>query len=301
LLIGLDRADADVAAAWLTEPDGTAHLRGIGAPETLEVLGAVDAEIGRLLEGLEARGLRDRTNVLVTSDHGFTTYAGSQSLTGLLVDAGLKESARSTDVVVAGYAVYVREGGDERTRAIVRLLQQTDWIGPVFTRGGAGEPDQGRIPGTLAFSTIGWDHERSADILTSPDWTDDENDFGYRGAVLTSGIAAGHGSASPWDIRATFIAAGPAIKPGVLSDIPSGNVDLMPTALELIGARVPAGLDGRVLDEILVGGPQPASLAGEGAVVQTSAEVEGLLYELTAYRSGIGTSVYFDGTDVSRN
>ncbi|HUF75936.1 MAG TPA: alkaline phosphatase family protein, partial [Longimicrobiales bacterium] len=55
LLIGLDRADADVMAVWLTEPDGTAHARGIGAPETLEVLADVDAEIGRLLDGLAER------------------------------------------------------------------------------------------------------------------------------------------------------------------------------------------------------------------------------------------------------
>ncbi len=299
LLIGLDRADADVAAAWLTEPDGTAHARGIGAPETLEVLAGVDAEIARLIDGLEARGLRERTNILVTSDHGFTTYVGSTSLTNLLVQAGLKESVRSTDVVVAGYAIWVRRGGEQRTRRIVELLQRTDWVGPVFMRAGAADPDQGRLPGTLSFGVIGWDHERSADILISPQWTDEENEFGYRGTVLSPGTA-GHGSASPWDIRATFVAAGPAIKSGVASDIPTGNVDLTPTALRLVGAEIPAGLDGRVLEEVLVGGPHPASLAGEGAVVQTSTVAGGLTYDATVYRSGIGGSTYFDGTDVTR-
>jgi len=166
-------------------------------------------------------------------------------------------------------------------------------------RGSAADPEQGRLPGTLSFATVHWDHERSADILISPMWTDEENEFGYRGTVRSPGIA-GHGSASPWDIRATFVAAGPAIKRGVVSDIPTGNIDLTPTALRLVGADVPAGLDGRVLEEALVGGPQPASLAGEGNAIQTSAEVGDVLYEVTAYRSGIGTSVYFDGTDVVR-
>jgi arylsulfatase A-like enzyme len=299
LLIGIDRADADVLAGWLTEPDGTAHLRGIGAPETLAVLAAVDAEIGRLLDGLATRGLLERTNVLVTSDHGFSTHTGTVSLSSLLVEAGLKDSARSTDVVVAGDAVHVRRGGAERVAAIVSLLQTTEWIGPVFTRASAADPEQGRLPGTLSFTAIGWDHERSADILTGPGWTDSENEHGYRGEVLTPGVA-GHGSSSPWDIRATFIAAGPALKSGVVSDIPTGNVDLTPTALRLVGATVPSGLDGRVLDEVLLSGPQPATLAGEGAVVQTSAEVGGVRYQLTAYRSLIGSSVYFDGTDVTR-
>jgi arylsulfatase A-like enzyme len=299
LLIGADRADADVMAAWLTEPDGTAHRRGIGAPETLEVLGDVDAEIGRLLDGLAARGLLEHTNVLVTSDHGFSTHTGSTSLTSLLVDAGLKQSARSTDVVVAGDAIHVRTGGDDRTGAIVRLLQRTDWIGPVLTPASASDPEQGRVAGTLSFQVVGWNHARSADILTGANWTDAENEHGYRGEVLTPGTA-GHGSASPWDIRATFIAAGPAIKSGVTSDIPTGNVDITPTVLRLVGAAVPTGLDGRVLEEVLVGGPQPASLAGAGEVVQTSADVAGVRYELTAFRARIGSSVYFSGTDVTR-
>lgn len=299
LLIGVDRADADVLAAWLTEPDGTAHRRGIGAPETLAVLADVDAEIGRLLDGLAARGLLGRTNVLVTSDHGFSTQTGSTSLTDLLVGAGLKESARSTDVVVAGDAIHVRSGGPARVDTIVRLLQRTRWVGPVFTRASTADPDQGIVPGTLSFRVIGWDHERSADILMSPAWTDAENEHGFRGAVLIPGTA-GHGSASPWDIRSTFIAAGPAIKRGVTSDIPTGNVDVTPTALRLAGADVPEGLDGRVLEEILVGGPQPASLAGEADFVQASAEVGGVRYEVTAYRLGIGTSSYFSGTDVTR-
>ncbi|HUF76457.1 MAG TPA: alkaline phosphatase family protein, partial [Longimicrobiales bacterium] len=299
LLIGLDRADADVMAVWLTEPDGTAHANGIGAPETLEVLADVDAEIGRLLDGLAERGLLGHTNILILSDHGFSTLTGSTSLTSLLVDAGLKESARSTDVVVAGGAIHVRSGGDARVRAIVELLQRTDWVGPVFTRPATADRTQGRIPGTLSFAAIGWNHVRSADILTSAAWTDAENEHGWRGEVLTPGTS-GHGSASPWDIRATLIAAGPAIKRGVTSDIPTGNVDVTPTVLRLIGATVPEGLDGRVLEEILVGGPQPASLAGEADVVQASTEVGGVLYELTAYLSRIGESVYFDGTDVTR-
>jgi arylsulfatase A-like enzyme len=299
LLIGVDRVDADVMAVWLTEPDGTAHQRGVGAPETLAVLTAVDAEIGRLLDALASRGLLERTNILVTSDHGFSTHTGASSLTSLLVDAGLKESARSTDVVVAGTAIHVRRGGEERIAAIVRLLQQTEWIGPVFTRATGADSLRGRLPGTLSFAAVGWDHERSADILTSPGWTDAENEHGYRGEVLTPGTA-GHGSTSPWDIRATFIAAGPAIKSGVTSDIPTGNVDLTPTALHLAGVTVPTGLDGRVLDEVLITGPHPASLAGEGDAVQTFAEVGGVLYELTAYRSRFGSAVYLDGTDVVR-
>ena len=291
--------DADVLAGWLTEPDHSAHAEGIGAPATKEVLLGVDAEIGRLLDGLEERGVLSQTNIIVVSDHGFSTRTGEVSLTQLLVDAGLKESAQSLDVVVAGDAIHVEEGGDEMVATIVELLQDTDWVGPVFTRSSEAQSELGGYPGTVSFSLVGWDHERSADILMSPDWTDAENEFGFRGEVLSPGIA-GHGSASPWDIRATFVAQGPGIKSFVASPVPTGNVDILPTVFELMGVPIPGGLDGRVLSEVLESGPFPGEVELETSVVETSTEVRGTRYELTIHQSRGGTSTYFDGFDVTR-
>jgi len=303
LLIGIDRVDADVLSIWLTEPDGTAHREGIGAPETMEVLRGVDAEIGRLLDGLAERELLERTNIIVTSDHGFTTHQAGRSLEDLLVEAGLKESEESTDVVVAGDAIHVNDsvpgGEDARIDAIVTLLQRTEGFGPVFTRGVTPDTILGAREGTVSFAAIGWDHERSADILTSPDWTDAENEYGWRGVVLTGGTA-GHGSSSPWDIHATLIAAGPGIKRNVASPIPSGNVDVTPTVLALLGAPVPEGLDGRVLEEALLSGPQPGEMALSTFPIVTSATLGGMSYQLTVHRTMVDSSVYFDGTEVTR-
>ena len=299
LRIGLDLADADVLAAWLTGPDGTTHFRGIGAPETLAVIRAVDEEIGRLLDGLAARGVAEVTNILVTSDHGFTTRTGNTSLSGLLVEEGLKESGGSPDVVVAGDAIHVLEGGPERIADIVRVLQQTDWIGPVFTPAEADGSDFGRLPGTVAYGAIGWSHQRTADILTSANWSDAINEHGYEGAVFTPGVA-GHGSTSPSDILATFIAAGPDIKRGVVSSVPTGNIDLTPTALFLAGAQVPAEVDGRILKEALSDGPDPATVEVRSDPVETEVVLPELRYRLTVERSSVAGVMYFDGTRVVR-
>jgi hypothetical protein len=299
LRIGVDRADADVLALWLTEPDGIGHSEGIGSPAMLEALRQTDAEIGRLLDGLAERGVLERTNILVTADHGFSTHNGEISVNRLLVDAGLKESAQSTDVAVAGDAIHVMEGGQARVAAIVRLLQQTEWIGPVFTRGTAADAVLGSHAGTVSFQAIGWDHARSADILTSAGWSDLENEYGWRGEVLTTGTA-GHGSSSPWDVRATFIAAGPAIKRNAVSPVATGNIDIVPTTLALLGQPVPAGLDGRVLTEVLATGPQPGEISFAEDPITTSVELGDLVYELTVYRTRVGSTVYFDGTDVTR-
>ena len=299
LRIGLDLADADVLAAWLTEPDGTTHFRGIGAPETLAVIRAVDEEIGRLLDGLAARGVAEVTNILVTSDHGFTTRTGNTSLSGLLVDEGLKESGGSMDVVVAGDAIHVLEGGPERIADIVRVLQQTDWIGPVFTPAEADGSDFGHLPGTVAYGAVGWSHRRTADILTSANWSDAVNEHGYEGEVFTSGVA-GHGSTSPSDIRATFIAAGPDIKRGVVSNVPTGNIDVTPTALFLAGAEILVEVDGRVLMEALRDGPDPATVEVRSDPVETEVVLPELRYRLTVERSSVAGVMYFDGTRVVR-
>ena len=299
LRIGLDLADADVLAAWLTEPDHTSHARGIGAPETLAVLRAVDEEIGRLLDGLAARGMAEVTNILVISDHGFTTRTGSTALSGLLVEEGLKESGASMDVVVAGDAIHVLEGGPERVADIVRMLQRTDWIGPVFTPAGAAGSNLGHRPGTVAYGAIGWSHQRAADILSSANWSDALNEYGYEGEVFTPGVA-GHGSTSPTDIRATFIAAGPDIKRGVVSNVPTGNIDVTSTVLFLAGAEVPAQVDGRVLMEALSDGPDPATVEVRFDPVETEVVLPELRYRLTVERSSVDGVMYFDGTRVER-
>lgn len=299
LEIGLDRADADVLAVWLTEPDGSTHAHGIGSPQALDVLAEVDAEIGRLVEGLESRGLLESTNVLITSDHGFSTQTGETSLTDLLVLEGLKRSADSRDVVVAGSAIHVLEGGEELIRAIVRLLQETDWIGPVFTTARFGNGERGSLPGTAPFSAVFWDHARAADILTSYNWSDAPNEFGHAGSVTTVGNA-GHGTTSPYDIRATLVAAGPSFKRGIRSEVPTGVVDIVPTALALIGAPPSQHAHGRVLEELLDSGPAPANVDVARNPIVVSAQIGELRYELTVNRSRVGETVYVDGTSVTR-
>ena len=50
--------------------DTAGHRNGPDGPETRAAAASVDASIGRLIEGLKARGLYDRTLLVVVSDHG---------------------------------------------------------------------------------------------------------------------------------------------------------------------------------------------------------------------------------------
>lgn len=73
LLAYLDRPPAQrprLGTLYFDAVDDAGHRFGPHAPETAVAIREVDAAIGRLLAGLERLGLRDRTNVVVVSDHG---------------------------------------------------------------------------------------------------------------------------------------------------------------------------------------------------------------------------------------
>jgi arylsulfatase A-like enzyme len=107
------------------------------------------------------------------------------------------------------------------------------------------------VAGTLSFEAARWNHVRSAQILFSPSWTDGVNAHGIPGMAASDGTA-GHGSSSPWDIHNTLIAAGPDLKHGIATDVPSANVDFAPTFLRLLGIPIPPSVQGRPLEEALV-------------------------------------------------
>ena len=260
LKVGLPQVDPAVTIMWLGELDATAHDHGIGAAATVEVLRHVDAAIRRIEDGLRAAGVFDRYNIWVTSDHGFTTYTGGIDLAALLAPHTRTGADSQRDVVAGGGAIYLRDG-KEQLPAIVGALQQTPGAGAIFTRGAQPGSLDGSVPGTLSFDAARWAHDRSADILFSPDWTDEANANGWRGTSRSNGIA-GHGSTSPRDIRNTLIAAGPDLKRGATFASPSANADFAPTFLTLLGLAVPASMQGRPLDEAFTRGaaPTPASV-----------------------------------------
>ena len=304
LLLGLDHFDADAMIAWFTEPDATTHATGVGSPQTLEMLTYVDREMGRLFDGLQERGKLESTNLFVISDHGFSQLSGGRPSYGaLLVDRGLKASTTSDDVVISGEAIHVADGGPERIAAIVRALQETEGVGAIFTRGEPGSV-QGSVPGTLSLAMASWDHARAADVLVFSDWLPDENRHGFPGLVTASGLAAAtHGSTSPFDVRAAFLAAGPDIKRGIRTDVPTGNADLAPTVLWLLGLPIPPGMDGRVLHELLTEGPDPADVdvRTRQHVAETSWGGETGSYRVMVQRSEVDGTAYLDFTRVRRN
>ncbi|HEV2124115.1 MAG TPA: nucleotide pyrophosphatase/phosphodiesterase family protein [Chloroflexota bacterium] len=278
-----------VTICWYRDPDTTQHALGLGTAESLASLHANDQQLAILLEAIDRLGWTDTTDVLLTSDHGFSTIArtagtSGPGISGGLVEAGLKQRPESTDVVVAGSALYLTGEACERAQEIVAWLMAQPWIGNIFVRDGGPASD---VPGTLPLSTL-WDGRVSArcpDIQCAYQWTDATNEFGIPGTTLRGGNVASHGTVSPYDMRNTLIAAGPDFRRGHTSTIPAGIVDVAPTLLALLGLPPLATAQGRVLNEAL---HQDTEAGGIPAVSEDEVSAEAPLSHATGrYRQRI--------------
>ena len=280
-----------VVINWITEPDHTQHEDGVGSPSAREALRHADGEIARVLQALEGLGLAGSTDVLVASDHGFTTNTAGVDVTAELVAAGLRSAAEPSDVILAssGQAVGLHVAGSDgdRIAAVARVVQSRDWGGVLFTAGRAAGDPRGVVDGTFSLELAHLASERAPDLLVTFPWTSEPNRFGVTGTDLacTSGsarlYASDHGGVGPWNIRNTLFAWGPHVKKHMTIAVPAGNVDVAPTILSLLGIDGATEMDGRALDEALVGGPDPEQLP-----VETRTHV----VEAGAYRAALQLS-----------
>ncbi|KAA6432697.1 hypothetical protein FEM33_23535 [Dyadobacter flavalbus] len=296
---GLKKDGPLVSAVWFSDPDGAAHRYGIGSEQAVAAISYVDAQFGRILDSLESRGLREKYNILISTDHGFVTHTGKQNLSDLLISSGLKKDKESDDVVISEGAVYVKNHDKERIKKIVATLHHTDWIGAVFTKPEKKGSMKGWAPGTLSFDAIHYNHPaRSGDILVAPNWNDDKNDKSYAGTDFSGGVA-GHGGSSPYEINIALLADGPDFKDAWTSELPTSNVDIVPTVLALYGLPVPPQMDGRVLAEYFENKPSKTGNAKK-EVVQTHVQYPWGTYRLSLELSVLGKYSYVNFTKTER-
>ena len=59
---------------YFSDVDDAGHSHGPESPENREAVLRVDANVKRLVDGLSARGILDRVNLIFTSDHGMAPY-----------------------------------------------------------------------------------------------------------------------------------------------------------------------------------------------------------------------------------
>ncbi|HQS51443.1 MAG TPA: alkaline phosphatase family protein [Daejeonella sp.] len=298
---GLRLDGPKVSAIWFGDPDGTAHRDGIGAATAMAAIKTVDEQFGRILKDLESKGLDKNFNILISSDHGFVTDIGKIGLSEFLIKQGLKKDENSDDVILAGGAVFVKDHNADQIKKIVTALQQEEWVGGIFTRSKKARDTHGWVPGTLSFDAIHWAHpERSSDILVDVNWNDDKNAAGYAGSSFARGVA-GHGGFSPYEVHIPLFAYGPSFKKAYEANLPTSNVDLVPTILYLHKIEIPKQMDGRVMYE-LFNEKAPASAPSRAKIktVEASTDIPGGKYRLILEQSILGKYIYLNSAKVIR-
>jgi arylsulfatase A-like enzyme len=251
---------------WLSEPDATQHKYGPGSEPAREAIRGCDRNLDRLLRELDRRGLRATTDVLVVSDHGFSTDTGNADVAAALRQSGLKISRRLNnppadgDILLVGNGgyvmIYVNGHATNVVREAVTALQRQPFAGVIFTRDG--------FSGTFPLSEVRLDAPHAPDIVMSLRWQPGGNKDGLPGLVIkdttgsTSSLGGTHGTLCPTDLHNICVASGPDFRAGVTNQVPSGNVDVVPTLLWLLGIPSTQPADGRVLFETLTaGGARP--------------------------------------------
>ena len=179
---------------------------------------------------------------MVCSDHGHETTDEVIPVEALMVEAGFKAGAESTDVVLAssgmGALVYLSDRASSRRDDIVGWLERQTWCGPVFAGAALAEVGQ-RGDGGLA-------------IAFSMAKRETPNRFGVPGISHVAGCrfssldAPGrgqHGGLGRYETNAMLIVddgSGDADR----IEAQTSAVDVAPTILEFLGIAYD-GTDGR--------------------------------------------------------
>ncbi len=254
----------DFSMLWLSEPDFSQHEIGPGSATARACVSNSDRNLARVLSALDAKGVRDSTDILVVSDHGVSTVSQPVDVARVLKQAGFHATREWDPVPAQGDILVAGDGGavffyiagrDSNTiRRLVTFLQGTDFTGVIFSRQ--------KHPGTFSLKQARIDSPQPPDVAVSMRWADDLNDAGLAGTEFcdlsepTPSLGE-HGTLSRHDLHNILFAAGPDFRPGSLSDLPSGNTDIAPTVLWILGLKSSQPMDGRVLTEgLTIAGPK---------------------------------------------
>jgi arylsulfatase A-like enzyme len=131
------------------------------------------------------------------------------------------------------------------------------------------------------------------DLLVSMNWSADKNKFGVPGMFLADSNKQGaHGSLSPFDMHNTLVAAGPDFRHGFTDELPTGNADLAPTILWILGIKPPQPMDGRILNEAIVSMSAPTNSSQK--TIEASRDGKGFHWRQYLKFSTVGNAIYFD-------
>jgi predicted AlkP superfamily pyrophosphatase or phosphodiesterase len=211
---------------YFEDVDTAGHDYGPNSPQLDAALQRVDQALGQLLAALRNRGIEDRVNLVVVSDHGMAPASRDRLI--LLDDYVNLDTVHVVDWTPV-LAIRARDGDNASLLKKLKLAPHMT----VYPRSKVPRRlhfrDNKRIAPIIAVADVGW-------TITSRDWMAKHPDKKYGGEH-------GYDNAAP-EMRAIFVAAGPAFKPHTTLP-PFPNVDVYSLLAYLLNVT-PAKTDGHL-------------------------------------------------------
>ncbi|MGC3957539.1 MAG: alkaline phosphatase family protein [Verrucomicrobiota bacterium] len=289
-----------VTVLWLSEPDYSQHGSGPGSAVSQSAWKSSDDVLAKVRAALVEKKVADKTNLLVVSDHGFSTISRTVDVVDELKAVGIDAAKEFTQEPTPGKVMVVGLGGStsfyvvgKEARVIQKLvdeLQKSDWAGVIFTREG--------LEGTFKMSDAGVDAEGGPDVLVAMRWKDEPWAGRLPGTIVSDDTTKTkgqgmHGSLSRFDMHNTLIASGPDFKTGMVDELPTGSCDVTPTILHLLGIEPAGPLDGRMLHEALARGKETKT-EPVTRILEARREIDGKLWRQHLKFTQFGTARYYD-------
>ena len=155
------------------------------------------------------------------------------------------------------------------------------------------------LPGTFHLNDAKIDNAHAPDVVMAFRWNDSKNQFGTPGMIDADWQrAAGegtHATLSRFDMHNTLVAAGPDFRRDQTDDLATGNVDLTPTILHILGIETAQGMDGRVLSEAMVNVDQVAAgRKTETKTIEAKKDFAAGTWRQSLEISRVGSTIYLD-------
>jgi predicted AlkP superfamily pyrophosphatase or phosphodiesterase len=239
----------------LLNTDGIHHRYGPQSPASYTAMALADVHVGQIVDALQAAGIRDKTTIFITSDHGFATVTNVIYPNALFRQAGLLKLDTSNQVTWARVQL-VSEGGlgmiylnnpatrDADRQKVIELLTGKPGVETIlepvqFAEYGLPSPEANQGMADLVLvAADGYGVSGSARGDDFMRRTGVQDNLGYHGYV----------GRNP-KMNAAFIATGAGVKSGAKTGLIE-NIDIAPTIARILGAEMP-GAAGKVLTDIL--------------------------------------------------
>jgi len=168
------------------------------------------------------------------------------------------------------------------------------------------------MQGTFSLDEAKIDSREAPDVVMAFRWNDSKNQFGVPGMIdadwQRQAGQGTHATLSRFDMHNALIVAGPDFRRGGVDDLPTGNVDLAPTILQIRRINPPQRLDGRLLSEAMAApaslreaaagrvnsNPAPTELKEETKTIEAKKDFAGGSWRQSLQISRVGSTIYLD-------